>query len=118
MIAALAAQVDAGESQSLAPGAVAALADLSRAEARLIFGVAGHRVHYDGAEPIARLIKLMSDGQRAAADADAVMRTGDEVQVFQELLPVEGAAAFRGGTTLSTWSATSGTIKRSTCSRS
>jgi hypothetical protein len=36
LIEALAAQVDAGESRSLAPGAAAALADLSRAEVRLI----------------------------------------------------------------------------------
>jgi hypothetical protein len=89
LIEALAAQVDAGESRSLAPGAVAALADLSRAEVRLIFGAAGHRVHYEGAEPIARLIELMSDGQRATADVDAVMRPGDEVHVVPELLPVE-----------------------------
>jgi hypothetical protein len=89
LIEALAAQVDVSASRSLAPGAVAALADLSRAEVRLIFGAAGHRVHYDGAEPIARLIKLMSDVQRSAADVDAVMRAGDEVLVVQELLPVE-----------------------------
>lgn len=89
LIEALAAQVDIAESRALAPGAVAALADLSRAEVRLIFGAAGHRVHYEGAEPIARLIKLMSDVQRAAADADAVLRVGDDVRVVQELLPVE-----------------------------
>jgi hypothetical protein len=89
LIEALAAQVDVSPSRSLAPGAVAALADLTRAEVRLIFGAAGHRVHYDGAEPIARLIKLMSDVQRSAADVDAVMRAGDEVLVVQELLPVE-----------------------------
>jgi hypothetical protein len=89
LIEALAAQVEITESRTLAPGAVAALADLSRAETRLIFGVAGHRVHYEGIEPIARLIKLISDVQRSAADADALIRAGDEVHVVQELLPVE-----------------------------
>jgi hypothetical protein len=89
LIEALAAQIERTESRTLAPEAVAALADLSRAETRLIFGAAGHRVHYEGSEPIARLIKLMSDVQRSAADADAVIRAGDEVNVVQELLPVE-----------------------------
>ncbi|HYN93507.1 MAG TPA: hypothetical protein VES42_06630 [Pilimelia sp.] len=41
LIEALAAQVEIAESRTLAPGAVAALSDLSRAEARLIFGAAG-----------------------------------------------------------------------------
>jgi hypothetical protein len=86
LIEALAAQVENG---ALAPGAMAALSYLSRAEARVIFGAAGHRVHYDGSEPIAKLIKLVSDVQRATADADAVIRAGDEVRVVQELLPVE-----------------------------
>lgn len=93
LIEALAAQVETAESRTLAPGAVAALSDLSRAEARLIFGAAGHRVHYEGTEPIARLIKLMSEVQRAAADADAVIRAGDEVHVVQELLPVEARSS-------------------------
>jgi hypothetical protein len=89
LIEALAAQVDIGENGALAPGAVAALAGLSRAESRLIFGAAGHHVHYEGSEPIARLIELVSDVQRSAAGADAVIRAGDEVHVVQELLPVE-----------------------------
>jgi hypothetical protein len=90
LIEALAAQVEIADSHTLAPGAAAALADLSRAEARLIFGTAGHLVHYGAdTEPIARLIKLMSDVQRSAADADAVIRAGDEVHLVQELLPDE-----------------------------
>lgn len=89
LIEALAAQVEIAESRTLTLGAVAALSDLSRAEARLIFGAAGHRVHYEGTESIARLIKLVSDVQRSAADADVVIRAGDEVHVVQELLPVE-----------------------------
>ena len=40
LIAALAAQVDTSEQPALAPGAVAALAELSRDEADLIFGQA------------------------------------------------------------------------------
>jgi hypothetical protein len=88
LIEALAAQVEIADSHTLAPRAVAALADLSRAEVRLIFGAAGHRVHYDAdTEPIATLIRLISDVQRSAADADAVIRTGDEVHLVRELLP-------------------------------
>ncbi|KUL26928.1 hypothetical protein [Actinoplanes awajinensis] len=89
LIEALAAQVDIADSRALAPEAAAALAELSRAETRLIFGAAGHRVHYEGAEPIARLIKLLSDVQRSAADPDAGLRAGDEVHLAQELLPME-----------------------------
>lgn len=82
LIEALAAQLEIAEDRTLAPGAVAALADLSRAEVRLIFGTAGHRVHYDAdTEPIATLIRLISDVQRAAAAADAVIRPGDEVHL-------------------------------------
>ncbi|MFK3984257.1 hypothetical protein ACI2K4_28280 [Micromonospora sp. NPDC050397] len=87
-VEALAAQVEVAEGHALAPGAVAALADLTRAEARLIFGAAGHLVHYDpDAKPIARLIKLMSDVQRSAAGGDTAIRAGDEVHLVQELLP-------------------------------
>ncbi|GAA2714637.1 hypothetical protein [Actinoplanes palleronii] len=89
MIEALAAQVDIAASRALAPEAAAMLAELSRAETRLIFGAAGHRVHYDGAEPIARLIKLLSEVQRSAADPDAGLRAGDEVHVVQEFPPME-----------------------------
>jgi hypothetical protein len=88
LIEALAAQVDLTGGRTLAPGVVAALAGLSRAETRLIFGAAGHRVHYDAdAEPIAGLIRLITDVQRSAADPDAVLRPGDEVHLVQELLP-------------------------------
>jgi hypothetical protein len=92
MIEALAAQVEMTEGRTLAPGAVAALAGLSRAEARLIFGAAGHRVHYDaGTEPIATLIRLISDVQRSAAGTDAVIRPGDEVHLVRELLPAQAS---------------------------
>jgi hypothetical protein len=88
LIEVLAAQVDVGGSRTLAPGAVAALADMSRAEARLIFGAAGHLVHYDAdAEPIATLIRLISDAQRSVAGTDAVIRPGDEVRLDRDLLP-------------------------------
>jgi hypothetical protein len=89
LIEALAAQIEVAGSRTLAPGAAAALGNLSRAETRLIFSAAGHRIHYEGSEPIARLIKLLSEVQRSAADPDAVIRAGDEVQVVQELLPAE-----------------------------
>lgn len=88
LIEALAAQVDIAGSRTLAPGAVAALADLSRAEARLLFGAAGHRVHYDAdTEPIATLIRLVSDVQRSEAGADAAIRPGDAVHLAHHLLP-------------------------------
>jgi hypothetical protein len=88
LIEALAAQVDFADSPTLAPGAAAALAGLSRAEVRLIFGAAGHRVHYDAdTEPIANLIRLISDVQRAALDADAAIRPGDEVHLVRDRLP-------------------------------
>lgn len=90
LLEALAAQVDAAGDRALAPGAVAALAGLARGEARLLFGAAGHRVHYEGAEPIAQLIGLVSDVQRSAAGPDAALRAGDEVLIAQELLPAEG----------------------------
>ncbi len=89
LIEALAAQVENAEDRALAPGAVAALSDLSRAETRLIFGAAGHLVHYDDAEPVAQLIELMSDVQRSSAGGDAIIRAGDNVRLAQELLPVE-----------------------------
>ena len=91
LIEALAAQVEIAETRTLAPGAVAALAGLTRTEARLLFGAAGHRVHYNaGTEPIAALIRLISDVQRAEADADAAIRPGDEVRLVRELLPDQG----------------------------
>ncbi|HEX8630564.1 MAG TPA: hypothetical protein VF755_20585 [Catenuloplanes sp.] len=97
LIEALAAQVDIAGSRTLAPGAVAALGDLSRAEASLIFGAAGHRVHYDAdTEPIATLIRLVSDAQRCAAGADAVIRPGDEVHLASGLLPDPASNATSG----------------------
>lgn len=88
LIEALAAQVETADSRTLAPGAVAALTGLSRAEVRLIFGAAGHRVHYDAdTEPIVTLIRLVSDVQRSEAGTDATIRPGDEVRLAWELLP-------------------------------
>jgi hypothetical protein len=54
LIEALAAQAGASAAPALAPGAVAALSDLSRAEAMLVFGHAGHLVHY-GSNPMIEL---------------------------------------------------------------
>lgn len=85
LIQALAAQLDPAH-PALTPGAVEALAGLSRAEAVLLFGQAGHLVHY-GADtaPVEVLIRLISDIQRGEAAADAVIRPGDEVRLVGEL---------------------------------
>ncbi|MEU4693471.1 hypothetical protein [Actinoplanes sp. NPDC023714] len=82
LIRALAAQVAASPSPVLAPGAVAALGGLSRAEARTFYGAAGHRVHYEtDTEGIATLIDLVSAAHRFAADPDTAIRPGDAVHV-------------------------------------
>lgn len=86
LIQALAAQLDPSANAALTPGAVEALTGLSRAEANLIFGVAGHLVHYDAdTEPIEVLVKLISDIQRGEAAADAAVVSGDQVRLVGEL---------------------------------
>ncbi len=86
LIEALAAQVDASEHSALAPGAVEALTGLSRSEAGLIFGHAGHLVHYGtDTEPIETLIQLISDIQRHEAERDAAILPGDRVRLAGEL---------------------------------
>jgi hypothetical protein len=71
---------------ALTPGAVEALAGLSRAEADLLFGQAGHLVHYHAnTEPVEVLLQLIADIQRGAAAADAVIRPGDEVRLVGQL---------------------------------
>jgi len=72
LILALAAQLGASARPALTPGAVEALAGLSRAEAKLIFSHAGHLVHYGAdTEPLENLIQLIADIQRGEAAADA-----------------------------------------------
>jgi hypothetical protein len=86
LIRALAAQVDA--SAALTQGAAEALSGLNRAEANLIFGYAGHLVHY-GADtrPLETLIRLLSDVQRAEATEDEPLVPRDEVRLVGELPP-------------------------------
>jgi hypothetical protein len=83
---ALAAQVDVSAQPVLAPGAVEALAGLSRDEANLIFGCAGHLVHYDAdTQPLENLIQLISDIQRGEAAADGAIAPGDKVRLIGDL---------------------------------
>ncbi|MGX7671238.1 hypothetical protein [Plantactinospora sp. DSM 117369] len=83
LLLALAAQLD---TSALAPGAVEAFADLSRAEAHLIFGQAGHLVHYGAdTEPLQTLIHAISAVQRREAPEDAAVRPGDAVRLVGEL---------------------------------
>jgi hypothetical protein len=86
LLLALAAQLDRSGGPALTAGAVEALADLSRAEADLIFGQAGHLVHYGAdTEPLETLIHLISAVQRGEASGDAAVRPGDEVRLVGEL---------------------------------
>lgn len=85
---ALAAQLDTPARPALTPGAVEALSELTKAEARLIFGHLGHLVHYgtDDAETesLKHLIQLISDTQRGEAAPDAAIVPGDAVRLVGE----------------------------------
>ena len=86
LLLALAEQLGRPGGPALTAGAVEALADLSRAEADLIFGQAGHLVHYGAdTEPLETLIHLISAVQRGEASAPAAVRPGDEVRLVGEL---------------------------------
>ncbi|MBO3751666.1 hypothetical protein J5X84_36810 [Streptosporangiaceae bacterium NEAU-GS5] len=86
LLLALAAQLDTPGGTALAAGAVEALADLGRAEVDLIFGQAGHLVHYGAdTEPLETLIHLISAVQRGEASGDAAVKPGDEVRLVGEL---------------------------------
>jgi hypothetical protein len=86
LLMALAAQLGAAGEPALTAGAAEALADLSRAEAQLIFGAAGHLVHC-GADtgPLETLIDRITTLQRPEAPADAVVKAGDRVRLVGEL---------------------------------
>lgn len=74
-----------------AVGTVEALAGLSRSEAGLIFGQAGHLVHYGAdTEPLKSLIALIASGQRGEAPDGARVRPGDEVRLVGD--PPESVA--------------------------
>ncbi|MEU4473639.1 hypothetical protein [Micromonospora sp. NPDC023888] len=95
LLLALAAQVHAAKGRALAAGAVEALADLSRAEAGLIFGQVGLLVHYGvDTEPLATLLDVVSAVQRDEAPKDAALRPGDEVRLVGEV--PEGLADYDG----------------------
>lgn len=86
LLLALAAQLDTSGGPALTAGAVEALADLSRTEADLIFGQAGHLVHYGvDTEPLKTLIHAISAIQGGEALGDAAVRPGDEVRLVGEL---------------------------------
>lgn len=85
LILALAAQLDQA-CPVLTPGAVEALAGLSRAEAGLIFSLAGHLVHYEAdSEAVRGLVQLISGIQRSEAAEGAAIRPGDEVRIAGEV---------------------------------
>jgi hypothetical protein len=93
LILALAAQLDTPARSALTPGAAEALTRLSRREAVLIFGVAGHLVHYGAdTEPLELLIRLISDIHRGQAPADAAILPGDVVRLVSE--PPASLAAY------------------------
>ena len=88
LIQALAAQLDASARPALTPAAAEALAELSRAEANLIFSAAGHLVHYGAdTDQLELLIQLVSDIQRDEAPAEAAIVAGDEVRLVGEPPP-------------------------------
>ncbi|MFF0723054.1 hypothetical protein [Micromonospora sp. NPDC003816] len=85
LLLALAAQLDTSGGPALAAGAAEALADLSRAQADVIFGQAGHLVHYGAdTEPLKTLIQAITAIQRDEAPADAAVKPGDEVRFVGE----------------------------------
>ncbi|MDI6104065.1 hypothetical protein QLQ12_36290 [Actinoplanes sp. NEAU-A12] len=83
---ALAAQLSTSTEPALTPDAIDALSNLSRAEAKLIFGQAGHLVHYGAdTEALEALIHLITAVQRDEAPVDAAVKPGDQVRLVGEL---------------------------------
>ncbi|MEU8220140.1 hypothetical protein AB0C47_30720 [Micromonospora taraxaci] len=86
LLLALAAQLDTSGNPALAAGAAEALADLSRSQAHVIFGQAGHLVHYGADnEPLKTLMHAITAIQRDEAPADAAVKPGDEVRLVSEV---------------------------------
>lgn len=93
LIEALAAQLDASDRPILTPAAGEALAELSRAEANLIYSTAGHLVHYGTeTDQLELLIQLVSDIQRGEASAAATIVVGDKVRLVGE--PPDSLASY------------------------
>jgi hypothetical protein len=87
LLLALAAQQHTESKEpSLSAQAVEALAELSRDEAALIFGQAGHLVHYGvDTEPLVSLIDMISAVQRGEVPANAALKPGDAVRIVGDL---------------------------------
>jgi hypothetical protein len=86
LLLALAAQLDLSKDPVLTAGAAEALADLSRDQAEVLFGQAGHLVHYGAdTEPLEALIHAMSAVLSDEAPPDAPFRPGDEVRLVGAL---------------------------------
>ncbi|GIE91484.1 hypothetical protein [Actinoplanes regularis] len=86
LLLALASQLDPSKDPILTADAADALADLSRAQAELIFGQAGHLVHYGAdTEPLEALINAISAILSSEAPEDAPFRPGDEVRLVGAL---------------------------------
>ncbi|GAA1654368.1 hypothetical protein [Actinoplanes couchii] len=61
-------------------------AELSRDEAGVIFGQAGHLVHYGvNTEPLVGLVDMISAVQRGEAPEDAALKPGDSVRIAGDL---------------------------------
>ena len=86
LLRALAGQLGTSKEPALTPDAVEALSGLRRAEAQLLFGHAGHLVHYGtDTEALEALIHLITAVQRDEAPVDAAVKPGDEVRLVGEL---------------------------------
>src|SRR4051794_33539808 len=83
LLMALAAQAYEAPDRRLVPGAIRALSGLGRCESRLLFGNAGHLVHYGTPdeldEELATLIKTIAAIQRSEAPPRAALLPGDAV---------------------------------------
>ncbi|WIN00380.1 hypothetical protein ACTOB_004082 [Actinoplanes oblitus] len=87
LLLALAMQQHDKSGKSGLPDQVAeAFAGLSRDEAGVIFGQAGHLVHYGmDSEPLVSLIDMISAVQRGEAPEHAALKPGDSVRIVGDL---------------------------------
>lgn len=87
LLLALAAQRhDESGKSSLSDQVAEAFAELSKDEAGVIFGQAGHLVHYGvDTEPLVNLIDMISAVQRGEVPEDAALKPGDSVRIVGDL---------------------------------
>jgi hypothetical protein len=86
LVALAAQQHDESGKSALSAQGVEALADLSRDEAGVIFGQAGHLVHYGvDIELLPGLIDTISTVQRGEVPEDAALKPGDSVRIVGDL---------------------------------